>query len=323
MLMQPAAEALDISVIIPFHNESMNIRPLYESLKAVLDTLDKRYEMIFVDDGSRDDTLVQAKAIAASDLSVKVVELARNFGQTAAMMAGIDFATGKVLVAMDGDGQNDPADIPLLLSKIDEGYDVVSGWRKDRKDAALTRTLPSRIANRLISTISGVHLHDYGCSLKAYRHDVIKNVRLYGEMHRFIPIYTSWQGGRIAEIPVRHHPRRHGISKYGLNRIFKVVLDLAVVRFLDRYLTKPIYVFGMFGLISLSGGAAAFIWMLWLKLVSGISLILTPLPLLSAILFSTGVLSILMGLLAEMMVRTYFEAQDKRVYLVRSLVNLG
>ncbi len=320
MHIQTLTSDLDISVIIPFYNEEENIRPLYERLIPVLRSLDKSFEVIFVDDGSSDATVARAREIAAEDSAVKVVELLRNYGQTAAMMAGIDFARGAVLVAMDGDGQNDPHDIPRLLAELDRGYDVVSGWRKDRQDHA-SRTLPSRIANRLISTISGVALHDYGCSLKAYRHDVIKHVRLYGEMHRFIPIYTKWFGGKITEIPVNHFPRTRGVSKYGFNRIGKVLLDLAVVRFLDRYVTKPIYVFGGFGLASLGGSVLSFLWMLWLKLFEGTSFIQTPLPVLVAVLFATGVLSVLMGLLAELMVRTYYEAQDKRVYMVRTLTN--
>lgn len=315
-----APASLDISVIIPFYNEEENIRPLYERLIPVLRSLGKSFEVIFVDDGSSDSTVARAREIAAEDNAVKVVELLRNYGQTAAMMAGIDFAKGAVLVAMDGDGQNDPNDIPRLLAELDKGFDVVSGWRKDRQDHA-SRTLPSRVANRLISTISGVALHDYGCSLKAYRHDVIKNVRLYGEMHRFIPIYTKWFGGKITEIPVNHFPRTRGVSKYGFNRIGKVLLDMMVVRFLDRYLTKPIYVFGGFGLLSLGGSVLSFLWMIWLKLFDGVSFIQTPLPVLVAVLGATGVLSVLMGLLAELLVRTYYEAQDKRVYMVRTLTN--
>jgi len=310
-----------ISVIVPFYNEEANITPLYEALKPVLAALPGRCEMIFVDDGSRDATASRARTIAAADLAVRVIELLGNCGQTAAMMAGIDHARGEILIAMDGDGQNDPADIPLLLAELDKGYDVVSGWRKDRKVNALIRTLPSRIANRLISAISGVHLHDYGCSLKAYRRGVIKNVRLYGEMHRFIPIYTAWFGGRIAELPVRHHPRLRGKSNYGLNRVVKVLLDLAVVMFLQRYLTKPIYLFGGFGLLCMAASLGSFGWMLWLKLFDDKSFIQTPLPVLTAMLFVTAILSMLMGLLAEIMVRTYHEAQGKHVYAVRQLTN--
>jgi len=316
------AKPLDLSVIIPVHDEAESIPPLHHELAAVLGALGRGYEIILVDDGSRDGTLAVASEIAARDRSVKVVQLLRNYGQTAAMMAGIDYAQGAVIVAMDGDGQNDPADIPRLLAELEKGYDVVSGWRTERKDRALTRRLPSFFANRIISAISGVKLHDYGCSLKAYRREVIKSVRLYGEMHRFTPIYTTWFGGRIAELPVNHRPRLGGRSKYGLGRTFKVLLDIAVVRFLDRYLTKPIYIFGGFGLVSIFTGAVAAAYMLWLKFGEGLSFILTPLPVVVTMLFVTGVLAVLMGLLAELMVRTYFESQDKRVYAVKTLINI-
>ncbi len=312
----------ELSVVIPMRDEAENAGPLYDELSSIMLGLGRPYEIIFVDDGSRDETLALVSAIAARDRRVKVVQLLRNYGQTAAMMAGIDYATGSVLVAMDGDGQNDPADIPRLLAELDKGYDVVSGWRQERKDNRLTRRIPSVLANRLISAISGVKLHDYGCSLKAYRHEVIKGVRLYGEMHRFIPIYTTWFGGRIAELPVKHRPRLRGRSKYGLGRVAKVLLDIAVVRFLDRYLTKPIYVFGGFGLLSIFGGSLAALWMFWLKFVDGLSFILTPLPVVVTMLYVTGVLAVLMGLLAELMVRTYFESQDKRVYAVKTLINI-
>jgi glycosyltransferase involved in cell wall biosynthesis len=318
----PLARLCELSVVIPLHNEAENVAPLYAELSAVMRNLLRPYEIIFVDDGSDDATLEQLRTIAFNDRLVKIVQLLRNYGQTAAMMAGIDYASGTVLVAMDGDGQNDPADIPRLLVKLDNGYDVVSGWRRERKDRTLTRRLPSIVANRLISAISGVKLHDYGCSLKAYRREVIKGVRLYGEMHRFIPIYTTWFGGRIAELPVNHRPRLRGASKYGLARIFKVLLDIAVVRFLDRYLTNPIYIFGGFGLLSIVAGTLAGIWMLWLKFAEGKSFILTPLPVVVTMLYVTGILAILMGLLAELLVRTYFESQDKRVYTVKTLVNL-
>ncbi len=310
----------EIAVIIPFFNEEENIGPLIAGLTDVLSDLGKTYEIIVVDDGSSDSTVERARAIAAKNPAVKVVQLLRNYGQTAAMMAGIDFASGEILVAMDGDGQNDPKDIPRLLEELERGYDIVSGWRRDRKDA-FSRVWASRIANRLISLVTGLPLHDYGCSLKAYRSGAIKNVRLYGEMHRFIPVYAKWLGGRIGEIPVAHHPRLRGKSKYGFKRIAKVLLDLVVVRFLDRYLTKPIYLFGGFGLVCLAAAGVVFFWMVWLKFAEGTSFILTPLPVLVAVLGATGMLSILMGLLAELLVRTYYEVQDKRAYLVRSLTN--
>ncbi len=308
-----------LSIIVPFYNEEENIAGVYADLAAVLDGMDGDAEMVFVDDGSSDGTVRIAREIAERDPRVRVVELVRNFGQTSAMMAGIDYARGDIIVAMDGDGQNDPRDIPRLLEKIAEGYDVVSGWRRKRQDKALSRRLPSTIANTLISKVSGVRLHDYGCSLKAYRASVVKNVRLYGEMHRFIPIYARWQGGRIHELPVAHRPRTGGQSKYGLNRVFKVLLDLLVVVFLERYLTKPIYVFGGMGVACLGGAFLAGIWALWLKLFRDVSFIETPLPLLVTLLTLTGFTSILMGLLAEVISRTYHESQGKRPYLVREV----
>ncbi len=308
-----------LSIIVPFYNEEENIAGVYAELAAVLDGMDGDAEMVFVDDGSSDGTVRIAREIAERDPRVRVVELVRNFGQTSAMMAGIDYARGDIIVAMDGDGQNDPRDIPRLLEKIAEGYDVVSGWRRKRQDKALSRRLPSIIANTLISKVSGVRLHDYGCSLKAYRASVVKNVRLYGEMHRFIPIYARWQGGRIHELPVAHRPRTGGQSKYGLNRVFKVLLDLLVVVFLERYLTKPIYVFGGMGVACLGGAFLAGIWALWLKLFRDVSFIETPLPLLVTLLTLTGFTSILMGLLAEVISRTYHESQGKRPYLVREV----
>jgi len=254
---------------------------------------------------------------------VKVVDFRRNYGQTAALMAGIDHATNDVVVMIDADLQNDPSDIPRLLAKLDEGYDVVSGWRKDRKDAQIRRNWISRVANRLISRVSGVKLNDYGCTLKAYRRSVVSDIRLYGEMHRFIPIYAQWQGARITELSVTHHAREFGTSKYGLERIFKVVLDLLVVVFLRRFFAKPIYLFGGFGIASIILSVGTIFLAIGLRLFLHISLIQTPLPLLSALLFLVGVMSILLGLVAEMMVRTYYESQGARAYLVRELINFN
>ena len=310
-----------LSIVIPVYNEQDNVFPLHERISAALRDLRDEFEVILVNDGSNDLTEANLRTVAAKDPRFKVVNFRRNFGQTAAMMAGIDFATGDIIVGLDGDLQNDPADIPKLLDKLAEGYDVVSGWRVNRKDAALKRNLPSRIANWLISTISGIHLHDYGCSLKAYKKHVVKGVKLYGEMHRFIPIYASWQGGKVAEIPVDHHPRIHGSSKYGLERVIKVLLDLMVVKFLASYANKPIYVFGGFGLLSIGFSFVAGLVALYLKYLRGVSFISTPLPLLVVLAFITGVMSILMGLLAEMIVRTYFESQQLSVYLVREKIN--
>lgn len=312
-----------LSIVIPVYNEQDSLLPLQERLNAALENIGTDYEVILINDGSTDATAANLRAIAAKDPRYKVVSFRRNFGQTAAMMAGFDFASGDIIIPLDGDLQNDPADIPRLVSKLEEGYDVVSGWRRERQDAALRRTLPSRAANWLISRISGVRLHDYGCSLKAYRRDVLKGVRLYGEMHRFIPIYASWQGGRVTEIAVNHFPRVHGHSKYGLERVIKVVLDLIVVKFLANYANKPIYVFGGFGLVSVAVSLLSGLAALYLKFVEHVSFISTPLPLLVVLAFITGVMSILMGLIAEIIMRTYYESQGKQVYLVKETINLG
>ena len=310
-----------ISVVVPIFNEDESIPLLFESLLEILDRIGRSFEVIAIDDGSSDDSVAQLARIAAARSEVKVIEFRRNAGQTAAIMAGIDHASGDIIVTIDADLQNDPQDIPLLLAKLDEGYDVVSGWRKDRQDAAVRRNLVSRIANRMISRISGVPLRDYGCTLKAYRRDTLLGMRLYGEMHRFVPIYASWMGARVVEIPVRHHARRFGKSKYGLNRTFKVILDLLVVKFFSRYMVKPIYIFGGFGLWSIFGGIATIGYALYLKFFEDTSLIQTPLPVLAAVLVLVGCVSIMMGLLAEIMVRTYFESQGRTAYNVRNLIN--
>lgn len=315
--MNPAPE---LTVTIPLYNEAENIPILYERVRNALDALGKRWELILVNDGSKDDSAVLLDAIAANDTRVSIIHFRRNYGQTAAFMAGLDHARGAIIVPMDGDLQNDPDDIGKLLAKLDEGFDVVSGWRRDRQDHAIKRNLPSRMANGLISRVSGVHLHDYGCSLKAYRRDVLDGVKLYGEMHRFVPIYAAWNGARVTEMAVQHHPRQHGESKYGLERVIKVVLDLLVVKFLFRYSSKPIYVFGGFGFLSIVAGGFAGIWAIALKLFKGTAFILTPLPLLAVFLCAIGVLSILMGLLAEMQNRTYHESQGKAVYRVARVV---
>ena len=316
----PTNTPIGITVIIPIYNEEDNIPTLYERLRAALDRDDRIWEAVMINDGSSDRSTDLLNEIASSDPRVIVVHLRHNYGQTAAFMAGIDQARGDIIVLMDGDLQNDPDDIAKLLAKLDEGFDVVSGWRKDRKDNPIKRTLPSRIANRLISSVSGVYLHDYGCSLKAYKRDALDNVKLYGEMHRFVPIYAAWNGARVTEIVVEHHPRLHGRSNYGLERVLKVLLDLIVVKFLFRYSNKPIYVFGGFGFLSILLGSIAGFWAIGLKLFSGISLIQTPLPLLSVFLGALGVLSILMGLLAEMLNRTYHESQDKPIYRISRIV---
>lgn len=308
-----------LTITVPIFNEEENIAPLYAKTRAAMESLGLPWELVLVDDGSRDGSPALLDKIAAEDPRVTVVHFVRNYGQTAAMMAGMDYARGDIIVPMDGDLQNDPGDIGRLLDTLDEGFDVVSGWRKDRQDHAIKRNLPSRMANSLISWVSGVHLHDYGCSLKAYRREVLQGVKLYGEMHRFVPIYAAWNGARVTEIPVTHHPRLHGESKYGLERIVKVVLDLLVVKFLFRYSGKPIYVFGGFGLLSVLCGLLAGLWAVGLKL-TGTSFVQTPLPLLCVFLGATGIMSILMGLLAEMLNRTYHESQGKPVYKMTRVV---
>jgi glycosyltransferase involved in cell wall biosynthesis len=311
-----------LSVIIPVYNEEDNLDPLHKALKTVLDDQKKPYEIIMVDDGSTDGSPKKLAQIAKNDPTFKVVNFLRNYGQTAALMAGIEKAQGEILIPMDADLQNDPKDIPRLLEKMEEGFDVVSGWRKDRQDKTITRTLPSMIANKIISKISGLVLHDYGCTLKVYRRDVIKGVRLYGEMHRFIPIYAKWQGAKVTEIPVSHNPRIHGISKYGLNRIFKVILDLIVVWFMENYFTKPIYLFGSFGLFFLLVSFLSGFLAVYLRIFHAISFISTPILLAAVVSFMVGIIAILLGLVAEMVVRTYYESQRLNIYTVRETINI-
>jgi glycosyltransferase involved in cell wall biosynthesis len=315
------ADEPEVSVIVPLYNEAGNIPPLISALTESMHRIGSTFEIIAINDGSLDGSLRELEEAAARHPELRIIDFRRNYGQTAAIMAGLDCATGAIIVTIDADLQNDPADIAMLLNKLQEGYDVVSGWRRDRKDAAFRRKLPSRVANSLISWISGVKLHDYGCTLKAYRADVLKGVRLYGEMHRFIPIYASWMGAKVVEMAVSHHPRQIGRSKYGIDRIIKVFLDLIVVTFLHRYFVKPIYVFGTFGIASLLLSIGAFIFMISLKLFSNVSMISTPLPLVTVTAGLVGVMSILMGLLAEMLVRIYFESQGRTAYLVRHRVN--
>ncbi len=314
---QPAPE---LSLFLPVLNEEDNLRPMHAKISEALDALGKTAEVIYVDDGSTDQSLQVLRDIAAGDERVRVISLRRNYGQTAAMSAGIDAARGKILIPMDADLQNDPKDIARLLDKLNEGYDVVSGWRKDRKDALVLRKIPSWIANSVISKIGGVPLHDYGCSLKAYRREVIQDVKLYGEMHRFIPIYAAWAGARVTEIPVDHHARTFGKSKYGISRTIKVVFDLMTIKFMASYQTKPIYVFGTFGLVAFLLSMFAGLWAFYLKFISGVSFILTPLPVIAIVLLAISMQFFLMGLLAEMLVRTYHESQDKAIYAVREKI---
>jgi glycosyltransferase involved in cell wall biosynthesis len=310
---------MTLSVVIPVYNEEENVRLLHESLRNALDPLNQEYELLFVDDGSTDRTLPILEEIQAQDNKVVVLSLRRNFGQTAAFAAGFDFSRGDVVVTMDGDLQNDPADIPKLLELIKES-DLVSGWRKKRKDPFFSRRLPSMMANWLISKVTGVKLHDYVCSLKAYRRDVIKNLKLYGEMHRFIPAVASWYGVRVSEVETVHHPRMRGKSKYGISRTVKVVLDLITVKFLQSFSTKPIQFFGPFGILS---GFLGFLILLYLsadKLLFGKDIGGRPLLLLGALLIIVGIQLIGMGLLGEMLVRVYHESQKKPIYVIKKIL---
>jgi glycosyltransferase involved in cell wall biosynthesis len=312
-----------LSVVVPVHNEADNLTELHNGLSRVLRSMGKKYEVVYVDDGSTDDSLKLLSAISEVDETVTVIQLRRNFGQTSAMSAGIDLARGDILIFMDGDLQNDPGDIPRLLAKLEEGYDVVSGWRKDRKDGFLLRRLPSLAANRLISWTTGVHLQDYGCTLKAYRRGVFEHIRLYGEMHRFIPVLAEAVGASVAEIPVNHRSRRHGISHYGLGRTFRVFLDLLTVKFLSSFSGNPIYLFGGSGLVLITLSLVTGLAMLLQKVLYGVSFIQTPLLLLAAMLFILGFQSILLGLTAEMLVRTYHESQGKPIYVIRRIFKSG
>jgi glycosyltransferase involved in cell wall biosynthesis len=309
-----------VSVVIPVFNEGGNIRPLYDSLVTSLGSIGRSYELVVVDDGSTDDTWARLLELATHDPRLKLVQLRRNYGQTAAMAAGFDHAGGEIIVPLDGDLQNDPADIARLLDKIDEGYDVVSGWRRDRKDGVMRR-LPSRMANWLIGRVTGVRLHDYGCTLKAYRTEIVRETRLYGEMHRFLPALAHQAGARITEIPVTHHPRTAGKSKYGLGRTFKVLLDLVTVKFLSVWSTKPSYLFGGSGAILCLAGALFVSWAAYEKIVNGIYVYRQPSLLVGVFLFTIGFNLIMLGLVAELIVRTHHESQAKPVYLVRERLN--
>ncbi|MCP4165627.1 MAG: glycosyltransferase family 2 protein [Chloroflexi bacterium] len=309
-----------ISIVIPLYNEEESIDELYRQITEALQDNGATYEVIVIDDGSTDASYAKLKAIYEQDDHWRIVQLRRNFGQTAGFAAGFDLARGEVVFTIDADLQNDPADIPLLLEKINEGYDIVSGWRVDRKDTFLSRRLPSIIANRLISRSTGVHLHDYGCSLKAYRSEVVKNTHLYGELHRFVPAVASWMGVRVAEVPVNHRAREFGTSKYGITRTFRVILDLITVYFLLSYGTRPIHVFGGIGLLSSFMGVLLGFYLTLVKFIGGQDIGNRPLLMLSVLLIMIGVQMIAMGLLGEMVVRTYYESQNKPIYYVRELL---
>jgi glycosyltransferase involved in cell wall biosynthesis len=312
---------LDLSIVIPLFNEQESILPLYEGLTAVLSGLNRTFEIIFINDGSVDDSYGVLCRLAEQDRQVKVISLRRNFGQTAAMAAGFDHAQGRIIVPMDGDLQNDPVDIPLLLAKVEEGYDIASGWRKDRQDKELIRKVTSRLANWLIGVITGVKLHDSGCSLKAYRSEILKGTRLYGEMHRFIPALASLMGASICEVPVTHHARRFGQSKYGLRRTLKVLLDLITVKFLADFSTKPLYMFGGLGAVLFALAVLAGAETLWEKFAYGVYVHNNPVILIAVFLAILGINFIVMGLLAELIVRTYHESQGKPIYHIRETKN--
>jgi glycosyltransferase involved in cell wall biosynthesis len=320
--MKSKKDLMSVSVVLPVYNEEENINLQYQNITKNLDPLKINYEIIFVDDGSTDKSFELIRELASNDGRVRAVRFRRNFGQTAAMSAGINHSSGEIIVFMDSDLQNDAEDIKRLLDKIHEGYDVVSGWRVDRKDKLISRKIPSKIANWLIAKVSGVPLHDLGCSLKAYRGDVIRQVKLYGEMHRFIPVHASWVGARITEIPVSHHERIYGESKYGIIRTFKVMLDLITVKFMGSYSTKPIYIFGGIGFILFALSLVSFGAVLAMKIFMNHSMIRNPLLLLTIMLILLSVMLILLGILAEILIRIYHESQDKTPYSVKEKLNL-
>jgi glycosyltransferase involved in cell wall biosynthesis len=308
----------ELSIVIPLYNEAENVEPLYAELSAALDATGRSYEVIVVDDGSRDDSFARLKAVHARDGRWRIIRFRRNFGQTAGFSAGFAAARGEIVITSDADLQNDPRDIPKLLAKMEEGgYDIVSGWRVNRKEPFFSRRLPSMLANRMISSSTGVVLHDYGCSLKAYRREVVKNIRLYGELHRFIPALASWMGVTVAEAPVNDRARRFGKSKYGISRTFRVLLDLITVRFMLGYVTRPLQVFGRLGLASAGLGLLCGLYLTFVKFALGENIGSRPLLLLAVLLVILGVQMISMGLLAEMITRTYYEAQDKPIYMIR------
>lgn len=313
---------LNISVVIPAYNEEENIPILYEKLKRVLESLQKEYEIIFVDDGSTDRTWEVLKDIAQKDKRVKLIRFRKNYGQTAAMYAGFEHASGEVVITMDADLQNDPEDIPLLLNKLEEGYDIVSGWRKDRKDPFLSRKLPSMIANWVISKVTGVELHDYGCTLKAYRADIVKRLELYGDMHRFLPALTKRLGAKVVEIPVRHHPRIYGRSKYGIGRTIRVLLDIFLVKFLNEYINKPMYIFGTFGFTLLSLGLIMLFYLIFIKLFLDEDIGRRPLLILSVLFTLAGIQLISTGVIAELLVRIYYRTREDKPFVVEEKVNL-
>ena len=314
---------MDISIVVPVYNEQDNVEAVYSAIRSALEAMECSYEIVMVDDGSSDGSYSVLTRLASEDAALKVIRFRRNFGQTAAMSAGFDCAKGDIIIPMDGDLQNDPSDIPRLIEKIHEGYDVVSGWRRDRKDTFVTRKIPSLLANAIISRLTGVHLHDYGCTLKAYRREVLDGINLYGEMHRFVPALASQFGAKVVELPVNHHPRLHGVSKYGISRTLRVILDLMTVKFLMSYSTKPIQLFGKWGVYTILAGVGTGTMTLYMKIFEHLSMNRNPLLILTAFLLFMGGQFIVLGLLGELNARTYFESQGKPIYAVKDRINLG
>lgn len=312
---------MKLSIVVPVYNEEKNLPELWSQIQSTVKPLGLEWDVTFVDDGSRDNSVDMLYGLQQEDPQhVQVIVLNRNYGQTAAISAGIDHSNGDVVILMDSDLQNDPADIPVLLAELDKGFDVVSGWRKDRQDNKLTRNLPSHVANGLISKVTGVHLHDYGCTLKAYRREILDQIRLYGEMHRFIPVYAYAVGAKVSEVVVRHHPRKHGKANYGLERIVKVILDLITVKFLMSYSKKPIYLFGGVGLGLILVSTIVFLWLAIRRIVASVSVLGSPWFQISVMMFILGFIAILLGLIAELLMRTYYESQAKPTYNVRKVI---
>jgi len=312
---------IDLSIVIPVYNEKENIAPLYIELDKTLSKMKIKYEVILIDDGSIDGSYDELIKLHRKNSAYKIIRFRRNFGQTAAMSAGFDHSRGDAIITLDADLQNDPRDIPLIMNKLNEGYDIVSGWRKSRQDKAVTRRFPSIIANKMISRLTGVHLHDYGCTLKAYKREVVENIELYGEMHRYIPAVASWMGVEVAEIPVIHHSRKFGKSKYGISRTIRVILDIITIKFLLSYSQRPIQIFGLVGLISGSVGFFTTTYLIIMRIFFGQGLADRPLFILSIFMIFIGIQLITMGLLAEINMRIYHEAQDKPTYAVRNIIS--
>ncbi len=311
---------IDLSIVIPIYNERESIEKLYKKLDETLSKINLKYEVLLIDDGSVDGTFGQLLKIHRKNKLFKIIRFRKNFGQTSAISAGFDYAEGEVVITLDADLQNDPADIPVLLSKMNEGYDIVSGWRKNRRDKAVTRRFPSIVANKMISKLTGVHLHDYGCTLKAYKKEVVKNINLYGEMHRYIPAIASWMGIKVAEVPVMHHSRKYGKSKYGVSRTIKVILDIITVKFLLSYSQSPIQIFGLVGLFSGTVGFIMTAYLIVMRLFFNLPLADRPLFILSIFMILIGIQLITIGLLAEVLMRVYHKVQNRSTYVIKDII---